>query len=172
MIRYGHIDPIWNLDILAGLKYVRRDLSESKNAGLDIYHWNDIDDRDRYGDQIALEVADEFVQELFWKSDPWPNLQNKFVVIHQMRPGMIQPIHGDLYRRYSINNNITDIETIKRVLVFLSDWQPGHVFHCGDRSYDNWRAGDWVQWSGTTPHMAGNFGSAPRYTMQITGFTK
>jgi hypothetical protein len=169
MIKQGHIEPIWNSSILAELKYVRRDLSESKNAGLDIYHWNDINDRELYGNQIALEVADDFAQELFWKSDPWPKLKNKFIVIHHMRPGMIQPIHGDLYRRYSKTNNINDIETIERVLVFLTDWHLGHVFHCADRSYDNWQAGDWVSWTGTTPHMAGNFGSAPRYTMQITG---
>jgi hypothetical protein len=33
-----------------------------------------------------------------------------------------------------------------------------------------WQAGDVVEWTYDTPHLAANMGIDPRYTLQITGW--
>ena len=169
MIGHGHIDPIWNQQTLDQLVYQRKDMSDSPSRGEDIYVWSDLADRERYWDMISLDVADDINTNDFWHQDPWPELKEKFIVVHHMKPGLIQPLHGDLYRRYSKNHNVADIENITRVLIFLTDWQMGQIFHCDGQCFDDWRAGDWVSWTGTATHIAGNFGNHSRYTMQITG---
>jgi hypothetical protein len=59
--------------------------------------------------------------------------------------------------------------TIRRAVVFLEDWSPGHYAEYIDEPFVNWKAGDTVEWSYDTPHMAANLGVQPRYTLQITG---
>lgn len=169
MITQGHIEVTWSQHTLESMMFQHRSIKDFDRGGADAYVWDDIESTKIYWDLIGLNVNDSVDTKLFWDTDPWPHLANKFTVIHKMRPGMIQPLHGDLYARYSKNNNVTDVESIQRVLIFLTDWQMGHIFHCDQQSFDGWRAGDWVSWPGTTKHVAANFGSADRYTMQITG---
>jgi hypothetical protein len=60
-----------------------------------------------------------------------------------------------------------DLEPNK--FVFLEDWKPGHYFEGMDNPVTGWLAGDVVEWGYDAPHMAANLGTAPRYTLQITG---
>jgi hypothetical protein len=62
-----------------------------------------------------------------------------------------------------------EAEQMYRGIVFLEDWKSGHYFEIDGRPLMPWRAGDWVYWNNAVPHYAGNFGTEPRYTMQITG---
>jgi len=169
MIRQGHVTPIWNLETLESLDFHYRDMSESPNGGKDMYVWDDFEATKRYHGLVGMNLASVSNLDLFWNQDPWPELHNKVYAIHYMAPGMMQPLHGDLYRYYQHKNNISDIEDIHRVIVFLLDWQMGHIFHCDGQTFDGWQAGDWVMWTGTTRHLAANFGHLPRYTLQITG---
>ena len=169
MIRRGHIKPIWSNETILALNFKNRNMSESSDGGKTMYIWEDFDGAQKYWNNIGMNVADSFDTDDFWKHDPWPDLDNKVYAVHYLEPGMIQPLHGDLYRRYSANHGITNLDQIYRIIVFLADWQMGHIFHCDDKSLDGWRAGDWVGWSGTTRHIAANFGKFPRYTLQITG---
>jgi hypothetical protein len=59
--------------------------------------------------------------------------------------------------------------TIRRAIVLLEDWKPGHYFEIMDIPVVNWTAGTVIQWEYDTPHMAANIGLEPRYTLQITG---
>ena len=59
--------------------------------------------------------------------------------------------------------------TIKRALLLLEDWKPGHYLEVDGKPYVNWKAGDTVEWLYSTPHMAANIGLEDRYTLQITG---
>jgi hypothetical protein len=54
-------------------------------------------------------------------------------------------------------------------LVLLEDWKSGHYLEVMDRPIVNWQAGQVVEWTYDTPHMAANIGLEPRYTLQITG---
>ena len=89
---------------------------------------------------------------------------------YRMDAGTILPTHQDLYRRYV---DVFDLQgkehSIRRAIVFLEDWQPGHYAEYQDQAYVNWKAGSVVEWKYDTPHMAANLGSTPRYTLQITG---
>lgn len=169
MIKQGHIKPIWTEQTLKSLDFTYRDMSESPNGGKDMYVWDDFDAAARYRSMVGMNLASVQSLNMFWDDDPWPDLKNKVYAIHHMAPGMMQPLHGDLYRFYKKSHGIDNIEDIHRVIVFLLDWEMGHIFHCDNQSIDGWQAGDWIMWSGTTRHIAANFGYKPRYTLQITG---
>jgi hypothetical protein len=53
--------------------------------------------------------------------------------------------------------------------VFLEDWKSGHYFEGLGTPITQWHAGQTIEWSYDTPHMAANIGTKPRYTLQITG---
>jgi len=54
-------------------------------------------------------------------------------------------------------------------LVLLEDWKSGHYLEAMNKPVVNWHAGQVVEWTYDTPHMAANIGLEPRYTLQITG---
>lgn len=87
---------------------------------------------------------------------------------YKMMPGDILPYHGDTYARYRAYHGI-DIQEIWRVIVFLTDWQPGFLFEMEGRPINQYQAGNFVAWKDGAEHMAGNLGRVPRYTLQITG---
>ena len=89
---------------------------------------------------------------------------------YRMTAGTVLPTHQDLYVKYISLYNLQGREhTIRRAIVFLEDWQPGHYAEYEDRPFVNWRSGAVVEWTYDTPHMAANLGITPRYTLQITG---
>jgi len=114
---------------------------------------------------------------------PQPKWNHRFVEIFQnqgwqdvgtsyyrMNTGTVLPAHRDLYVRYIDLFNLRGREhTIRRAIVFLEDWQPGHYAEYQDQAYVNWSAGAVVEWQYDVPHMAANLGLTPRYTLQITG---
>jgi hypothetical protein len=87
-----------------------------------------------------------------------------------MSTGTVLPMHSDLYLKYIDLFNLQGQEhTIRRAIVFLEDWQSGHYSEFIGVAFTGWRAGQLVEWSYDTPHMAANLGPTPRYTLQITG---
>jgi len=89
---------------------------------------------------------------------------------YQMNTGTVLPTHKDLYSKYIELFQLQGQEhAIRRAVVFLEDWQPGHYAEYMDEPFVNWRAGAVVEWSYDVPHMAANLGITPRYTLQITG---
>ena len=85
-----------------------------------------------------------------------------------MRPGDILPRHQDTYARYCAHHGVAP-KHIWRAIVFLQAWQPGHLCEVDDRAVSGYANGHYVIWLNDTPHLAGNVGSVPRYTLQITG---
>ena len=89
---------------------------------------------------------------------------------YRMGAGTVLPTHQDRYTKYISLFGLRDREhTIRRAIIFLEDWQPGHYAEYEDRPFVDWRAGAVVEWTYDTPHMAANLGITPRYTLQITG---
>jgi hypothetical protein len=87
---------------------------------------------------------------------------------YKMMPGDLLPYHNDTYARFIKAFNVK-INDIWRVIVFMQDWQPGFLFEIDSQPLNQYPAGTFVAWQGDAPHMAGNLGSLPRYTLQITG---
>jgi len=104
----------------------------------------------------------QFVRkELPWKHFSWS--------IHVMEPGRVLPEHGDIYITFKKVYGIKDTSDVHRALIFMEDWQSGHVFEVNKEPVLNYQAGDYVVWKNDTLHLAANVGKTPRYSLQITG---
>ena len=84
-----------------------------------------------------------------------------------MNPGCCLPMHGDTYSRFRELYNWNG--DIHRAVLYMEDWQSGHISEIEDTVITNWKAGDYVVWKNDTPHLAANVGKTARYTLQITG---
>ncbi len=63
-----------------------------------------------------------------------------------------------------------DTSKIMRIVVMLTDWEPGHFYTYGNFTYEKWRAGD-IHWFDhmNVPHCTANAGLSPRCTIVTTG---
>jgi hypothetical protein len=97
----------------------------------------------------------------------WQNIGTSY---YRMGTGTVLPTHQDRYVKYISLFGLQGREhTIRRAVIFLEDWQPGHYAEYADEPFVDWRAGAVIEWTYDTPHMAANLGPTPRYTLQITG---
>ena len=96
------------------------------------------------------------------------NLHNTGFVIYRMDTLDIMPTHVDHFNTYCrvFKQQRKDV---RRAIVFLEDWKPGHYFEVGGRAVTDYVAGEYVLWHPDVPHAASNIGIDPRYTLQITG---
>ena len=105
-------------------------------------------------------------------ADYFPSLIHLGVCFHKLLPGHYLPAHIDKYGFYSGKFGVSDLNRIKRFVIFAEDWQPGHFLTVDKNVYSDWKAGEVVGWVGTTIHSAINIGITDRYTIQITGIEK
>ena len=161
-----HLPVFWD-DEFKGLDYVNEEFNDTAN----LERWT------------ALGYANKFTGDMCDMRRPQPTWNYQFIKIFQemgwkdigtsyyrMGTGTILPTHSDLYLRYIDIFKLQGQEhTIRRAIVFLEDWRPGHYFEGNDWPTVNWRAGDVVEWAYDAPHLAANLGLDPRYTLQITG---
>lgn len=82
--------------------------------------------------------------------------------------GNVLPWHVDTYPTYCKKNQVNNIGSIVRVIIFLHDSTPGQQLWIDDKLCLG-KAGSWFSWEGHTEHMAANLSKGPRYVMQITG---
>jgi hypothetical protein len=80
-------------------------------------------------------------------------------------PGNTSPYHAD--KHYLLQKAHGTGDTY-RYLIFLEDWQSGHLLEVDGTPIVDWKKGDYIMWDYNTPHMAANIGTDPRYTLQIT----
>jgi len=132
---------------------------------------------------LEAGYPDKFTGDMCDMRSPQPTWNQRFIDIfaaqgwkdigtsyYRMNTGTVLPTHGDLYLRYIDLYNLQGQETkIRRAVIFLNDWEPGHYSELQDEPFVNWTAGSTLEWSYNTPHMAANLGLTPRYTLQITG---
>tara|TARA_B100001093_G_C26788877_1_gene998038 strand:- start:1277 stop:1765 length:489 start_codon:yes stop_codon:yes gene_type:complete len=92
----------------------------------------------------------------------------KAPAFNRMSPGNVLPLHKDKYKIFMNQNNIKDINSVYRFIIFLEDSKPGHFMQIGNKIFSQWQSGDYVKWQGQTLHAAYNLGSEDRYTLQVT----
>lgn len=97
------------------------------------------------------------------------NLKHVSFAFHKIPPGNFLGMHSDKYGLFRKKYNITDINKIHRIIVFLEDACDGHLLISKDKAYINWKKGDSCSWIGSDKHLAANLGIIDRYTLQITG---
>ena len=132
---------------------------------------------------IAAGYPDRFTGDMCDMRSPQPSWNHKFIDIfsdmgwknigtsyYRMMTGTVLPTHSDLYVKYIQIHNLHGQEhRIRRAVIFLEDWQPGHYAEYMGEPMVKWSAGTVIEWPYDTPHMAANIGFNPRYTLQITG---
>ena len=86
--------------------------------------------------------------------------------IHVQRPGEVWNLHLDKLYKWDPEHP----EQIMRIMIQLTDWQPGKFWAYGNYNYSQWRAGDVTtfDWA-NIPHATANAGFDPRVTFQLTG---
>ncbi len=86
--------------------------------------------------------------------------------IHVQMPGELWNLHLDKLEKWNPSNP----SSVMRIMIQLTDWQPGQFWEYGNYHHRGWRAGeittfDWQN----VPHSTANAGHHPRVTLQITG---
>lgn len=133
---------------------------------------------------LAAGYTDKFTGDMCDMRSSQPSWNQRFIDIfaefgwkdigtsyYRMPTGTVLPTHGDLYVKYIELFGLQGKEhRIRRAIVFLEDWKSGHYFEAMGQPCNKWTAGQVMEWSFDTPHMAANIGLEPRYTLQITGW--
>jgi hypothetical protein len=166
--RIGKIKPVWNMSDIMMMPY----FYEKFNDGDTMAQWDrtyqnlkfDIGHQADY--RVHQPACTQQVIELL--SQNGVELDNIGTSYYKMMPGNLLPYHQDQYVSYCQYHSTT-IDQVWRAIVFLQDWQPGFLFEIDGKPVTEYSAGTYVVWQGTVPHMAGNLGKIPRYTLQITG---
>jgi hypothetical protein len=149
------------------LDYIQEPFNDSE----DVAQWL----QQGYQPKICGDLCDMRSQQPSWnhrfvehfESLGWKDIGTAY---YRMTSGTVMPVHQDRYVKYIDLFNLEGKEhTIRRALVLLEDWQPGHYLEVMGCPYVDWTAGTTVEWIYDTPHMAANIGLDPRYTLQITG---
>jgi hypothetical protein len=153
---------------------------EYKNLDYVNEPFNDTVSRDQwlasgYSNRFTGDMCDMRYRQPTWnqqfidifQAKGWKNIGTSY---YRMQTGTVLPTHRDLYVKYI---NLFDLQgrenCIHRAVIFLEDWQAGHYAEYDGEAFVNWQAGDVIEWTYNTPHMAANIGPTPRYTLQITG---
>jgi hypothetical protein len=86
--------------------------------------------------------------------------------IHVQMPGEVWNRHLDKLQKWCPE----DPSKVMRIMIQLTDWEPGQFWEYGNYHHTKWRAGevttfDWAH----VPHSTANAGFKPRVTFQLTG---
>lgn len=164
--RTYRIEPFWD-DEYRRLEYTREPFNDPESVNLWI--------NQGFGPKICGEMCDMRAQQPSWnhrfieyfEQQGWKDVGTSY---YKMTSGTVMPTHNDLYKAYIQRFGLQGREqSIRRALILLEDWQPGHYLDCMGQAFVHWQAGDVVEWTFDTPHTAANIGFADRYTLQITG---
>jgi hypothetical protein len=165
LCKRGFVEVCWDIRFVESLKYLH---PEDATVGFSF-----IDDKDlsRYKGIINADISRGFPNFIKFESieENFKWLSNRHYAVSKMCPGNILPYHIDKYSYFKSSNNLDSTDSVIRVIVFLEDQKSGHVLEIDGTTIDSWKAGEWVSWSGDTPHLAANLGHENRYTLQITG---
>jgi hypothetical protein len=160
------LDPFWDNEYQT-LDYIH----EPFNDPDDVVAWI----QQGYQPKICGDMCDMRSPHPSWnhriiahfESLGWKNIGTSY---YRMTSGTVMPVHQDRYVKYIDLFNLKGQEhLIRRAIVMLEPWAPGHYLEVQGEPYVKWPAGFCVEWTYDIPHMAANVGLAPRYTLQVTG---
>jgi hypothetical protein len=172
--RLGHIEPTWLADLPAII-----DNSKPATWATRGYKGEGIE---APAEDLAMEEYDMtkvgmdpnmHITHLNWRipaslqqlSDSF-GLADCMNRIHVQKPGEVWNLHLDKLWKWAPD----DPDSVMRIMIQLTDWQPGQFWEYGNYHYNQWRAGevttfDWAN----IPHSTANAGFHPRVTFQLTG---
>jgi hypothetical protein len=110
-----------------------------------------------------LEDCPDWVNDLS-KQVP-QDFEHYVVSVINILPGNTIPYHAD--KHYLLQKEHGAGDTY-RYLIFLEDWQSGHYFEIYNQPLVSWRRGDWIKFHRNEWHLAGNMGTTPFFSAQVT----
>lgn len=164
----GFIKPFWSK-----ISYTKLDYSHVPfNNPKDMQTWN----KQGYPNELVAhgELCDMRKPQPWYADDivKWfektYDLKNVGISFFRMKTACMIPTHKDTYKKYKSLFKCR-AKDIRRAIIFLDDWQPGHVLEVDGNPITKYKKGDFVFWENDTPHMAANIGLKTRYTIQLTG---
>lgn len=176
VIRLGHIEPTWLNDIetiVAKSQPATWATRGYKRADADIP--SDDLASEQYDISRVGADPDAVITHLNWQiPESLQRISDQFGLadcmnrIHVQRPGELWNLHLDKLEKWMPS----DPQQVMRIMIHLTDWQPGQFWSYGNFVHQQWRAGDvttfdWIN----VPHATANAGHHPRVTFQITGVT-
>ena len=101
-------------------------------------------------------------------------LEHPQIVMTEQCVGQNIPMHMDVNASasdagFGINDTI---DRGIRIILFVTDWEPGQVFMMGNRTLSQWRAGETLYWPVTKyPHGTYNGSHKTCYRIRISGLS-
>ena len=174
MTYLGHIEPTWTNDLTDIIDHARPATWATRGyKGEGIEAPPEELEKEEY-DLISNGMSKDLpITHLNWQipeslqriSDAFA-LDNCMNRIHVQRPGEVWNRHIDKLYKWDPDHP----EQVMRIMIQLTDWQPGQFWEYGNYHYNQWRAGDVTtfDWA-NIPHATANAGFNPRVTFQLTG---
>lgn len=123
-------------------------------------------ERTGYDQDHVISDISWHVPEVFQQIADSFGLEDVMIRMHVQQPGQTWNLHIDKLAKWAPHSP----ERVRRIMVQLTDWQPGQFWELGNYHWHQWRAGDAVEFDWQNiPHCTANAGHHPRVTMQITG---
>ena len=172
VITLGHIEPTWQSE-------VEKIVSKSQAA---TWRTRGAAGKSRPEEELAAEEndleregygRDYIITNLNWDVPPvLQDIADRFALadamtrIHVQLPGQVWNLHLDKLEKWNPSNP----DSVLRVQIQLTDWEPGQFWSYGNYCHSQWRAGDITtfDWK-NIPHATANASHHPRITMQVTG---
>jgi hypothetical protein len=93
-------------------------------------------------------------------------LDDAMTRIHVQVPGQVWNLHLDKLEKWAPDKP----DSVLRVQIQLTDWEPGQFWSYGNYHHSMWSAGDVTTFNWQhVPHATANAGLEPRVTLQVTG---
>jgi len=167
----GNISPFWQEELASIVELAKPKTWRTRGKGADRpaeeYDQEDHDlEQFGYGKDFVVSDLTWEVPETFNRLLVWFGMDNAKMRLHVQRPGQMWNLHLDKLEKW----NPADPSKVIRVMIALTDYEPGHFFSYGNYLHTGWRAGDvhTFDWQ-NLPHSTANAGHGPRITLQITG---
>jgi len=93
-------------------------------------------------------------------------LENREDRVHVQWTGQVFSLHIDRIEKF----NPTDPDKVMRIMINLTDWEPGHFMQYGNFNHTRWRSGDIYTFDWRhVPHSSANASLRPRISLLTTG---
>jgi hypothetical protein len=172
VIRLGFIEPCWDselADIVASSRSAtwRTRGAAGKSRPEAELAAEDYDlEREGYGKDYVITNLNWAIPPVLQKIADCFALADSMARIHVQLPGQVWNLHLDKLEKWNPDNP----DSVLRVQIQLTDWEPGQFWSYGNYCHSRWRAGevttfDWQN----LPHATANASHHPRVTLQVTG---
>lgn len=167
----GNIEPFWKAELDSSIKLATPKTWRTRGQGADRpdkeYDQEEQDlEKFGYGKDYVISDLTWQVPEIFNKINLWFGMSNSRMRLHVQHPGQVWNLHIDKLDKW----HPEDPSQVMRVMIALTDWEPGHFWSYGNYVHRQWRAGDVTTFDWCNiPHATANAGHSPRVTLQITG---